>query len=249
MWDSLDLYLLLLCQLQFVLMMRNCMQFDSTALEGSISDVKVTTLELKAELGKSNQKLLALTQRMETLERRPQRTLTRNQSMAPAHMTPSASMARAPSTAPSPAMGSNSSMMSSSSNAEGLLAAATAEASTTAAEADAAVAPSQAVAGVPLASSSGPGPSVNFAADTVSVRPSPVSTPVADSASVSGMPQAWLCNLLMNCWLTCSVHAFHAHILAIARSFRLLDVLLLSMLALHWRFTICSGMLCVRHHA
>ncbi|KAL0042137.1 hypothetical protein WJX77_004388 [Trebouxia sp. C0004] len=104
-------------------------QFDSTALEGSISDVKVTTLELKAELGKSNQKLLALTQR--------------------------------------------------------LLAATTAEASTTAAEADAAVAPSQAEANVPLASSSGPGPSVNFAADTVSVQPPPASTPVADDASAS----------------------------------------------------------------
>ncbi|KAL0050442.1 hypothetical protein WJX82_011314 [Trebouxia sp. C0006] len=71
-------------------------QFDSTALEGSISDVKVTTLELKAELGKSNQKLLALTQRMETLERRPQRTLTKNHSMAPAHMTPSPSPASTP---------------------------------------------------------------------------------------------------------------------------------------------------------
>ncbi|DBA84981.1 TPA: hypothetical protein ACH3X2_005720 [Trebouxia sp. C0005] len=160
-------------------------QFDSTALEGSISDVKVTTLELKAELGKNNQKLLALTQRMETLERRPQRTLTRNQSMAPAHMIPSASMARAPSTAPSPAMGSSPSMMSSSSNAAGLLAAATAEASTTAAEADAAVAPLQAEANVPRASSSGPGASVNFAADTVSERPSTASTPVADTASVS----------------------------------------------------------------
>ena len=169
------------------------MQFDSTALEGSISDVKVTTLELKAELGKSNQKLLALTQRMETLERRPQRTLTRNQSMAPAHMTPSASMARAPSTAHSPAMGSSSSMMSSSSNAAGLLAAATAEASTTAAEADAAVAPSQGEANVSLASSGGPGPSVNFAADTVSVRSSPTSTPVADGASTSGMLPPCLC--------------------------------------------------------
>ena len=88
--------------------------------------------------------------------------------------------------------------MSSSSNAAGLLAAATAEASTTAAEADAAVAPSQAEANVPLASSSGPGPSVNFAADTVSERPSPASTPVADDASVSGMLQACLCNFARN---------------------------------------------------
>ena len=167
-------------------------QFDSTALEGSISDVKVTTLELKAELGKSNQKLLALTQRMETLERRPQRTLTKNHSMAPAHMTPSASIARAPSTAPTPAMGS------SSSNAAGLLAAATAEASTTAAEGDAAVAPSQTEANVPLASSSGAGPSVNFAADTVSVRPSPANTPVPQDASTSGMLQAWLCTFACN---------------------------------------------------
>ena len=195
-------------------MTRKCMQFDSTALEGSISDVKVTTLELKAEVGKSNQKLVALTQRMETLERRPQRTLTKNHSMAPAHMTPSASIARAPSTAPNPAMGS------SSSNAAGLLAAATAEASTTAAEADAAVAPSQAEANVPLASSSGPGPSVNFAADTVSVRPSPASTPLADDASVSGMLQACLCTFacyllvdmqpsLNNLCICCSFSCLH----------------------------------------
>ena len=206
-------------------MKRNCLQFVSTALEGSISDVKVTTLDLKAELGKNNQKLLALTQRMETLERRPQRTLTRNQSMAPAHMIPSASMARAPSTAPSPAMGSSPSMMSSSSNAAGLLAAATAEASTTAAEADAAVAPLQAEANVPRASSSGPGASVNFAADTVSERPSTASTPVADTASVSGMLQACLCIFACDVMLTCSVHAFCAHILATISSFRLLEAL------------------------
>ena len=222
-------------------MICNCMQFDSTALEGSISDVKVSTLELKAELGKSNQKLLALTQRMETLERRPQRTLTKNHSMAPAHMTPSASIARAPSTAPTPAMGS------SSSNAAGLLAAATAEASTTAAEAYAAVAASQTEANIPLASSSGPGPSVNFAADTVSVQPSPASTPVPDNASVSGWLQACLCTSACNLLVEMLCACMSCHILAKPWAFRLLEVLLLSMLALRWRCRMWSG--CVSIHA
>lgn len=175
-----------------------CMQFDSTALEGSISDVKVTTLELKAELGKSNQKLLALTQRMETLERRPQRTITRNHSVAPLHSTPSSgSVARVPSMAPTPgaSTGPSSSIASSPSSAAGLLAAATAEAAATAAGVDTAVAPSQAVAPAPAAadvparSGSGAGPSVNFAADPPAVHDMPAATPMADSASVSGVVQ------------------------------------------------------------
>ena len=174
------------------------MQFDSTALEGSISDVKVTTLELKAELGKSNQKLLVLTQRMETLEQRPQRTITRNHSVAPLHSTPSSgSVARVPSMAPTPdaTVGPSSSIAPSPSNTAGLLAAATAEAAATAAGVDTAGAPSQAVApaqavvDVPPSSGSGAGPSVNFAVDAPAMRESFAATPMTDSASVSGTAQ------------------------------------------------------------
>ena len=159
------------------------MQFDSTALEGSISDVKVTTLELKAELGKNTQKLLALTQRLETLERRPARTITRNHSVAPPHMmTPTTSMARAPSMAPAPGLVSNPSM------AAGLLAAAaTSEVATTAAEADPAVAPASPATG----SASAAGPSVNFATDVATdaalMQKSPASPLIADAASPSGI--------------------------------------------------------------
>ena len=121
------------------------LQFDSSQLESNISEVRVTTLELKSELSKSNQKVQALTQRLESLERRPlARTMTRNQSMA-----------RAPSSA-LPFAGT-----SSLSTAADLLIAATNESGTTAAESStaAAPAPSSPRAGVT-------GPKINFAADT-----------------------------------------------------------------------------------
>lgn len=168
-----------------------CMQFDSAGLEGSISDVKVTTLELKAELGKNTQKLLALTQRLETLgQRRPTRTMTRNHSMAQPHMSPATSMAPAP--APS--------MVSSPSAAAGLLAttadAATAEAVTTATGSDTAVAHAPAVAAVAQSpavaavgrSGSGAAPSVNFAADALAGQQSPAITPETQATPASGMP-------------------------------------------------------------
>ncbi|KAL3161053.1 hypothetical protein ABBQ38_009436 [Trebouxia sp. C0009 RCD-2024] len=142
-------------------------QFDSSHLEGNISEVRISTLQLKAELSKHNQKVQALTQRLETLERRPlARTVTRKEGMAAV-----SGMARAPSNAlasgetPSPRPGSEAAL----------------PAGTTAADSTPAVA-APATAGQP--SSSSEGPSVNFAADSQSASIPSVSN-VKDPAGTS----------------------------------------------------------------
>lgn len=133
------------------------MQFDSSHLEGNISEVRISTLQLKAELSKHNQKVQALTQRLETLERRPlARTVTRKEGMAAG-----SSMTRAPSNAF--ASGETSSPRPSSEVA--VPAGTTAEAATTAADSTPAVA-AAGTARQPISSS--PGPNVNFAADSKS---------------------------------------------------------------------------------
>lgn len=143
-----------------------CLQFDSSHLEGNITEVRVSTLQLKAELSKHSQRVQALTQRLETLERRPlARTMTHKESIAPG-----ASMTRAPSTAlpsagtssPSPRPGSEASLPA------GTVIGATADSATTAADGTPAVAAPGKASQLP--SSPSAGPSVNFAANSNSVE-------------------------------------------------------------------------------
>ncbi|KAL3162862.1 hypothetical protein ABBQ32_009314 [Trebouxia sp. C0010 RCD-2024] len=126
-------------------------QFDSSHLEGNISEVRISTLQLKAELSKHNQKVQALTQRLETLERRPlARTVTRKEGMAAVSgvtRAPSNALASGETASPTP-------------GSEAVL-----PAGTTAADSTPAVT-APATAGQP--SSSSVGPSVNFAADSQS---------------------------------------------------------------------------------
>ena len=142
------------------------MQFDSSHLEGNISEVRISTLELKAELSKHSQRVQALTQRLETLERRPlARTMTRKEGVAPG-----SSMTRAPSNAV-PSAGAPSPRPSSEA---GLQAGATTEAGTTAGDST----PDVAAPGTANRPSSSPGPGVNFAADSKS-------DPAASTSSVT----------------------------------------------------------------
>ena len=135
------------------------MQFDSSHLEGNISEVRVSTLQLKAELSKHSQRVQALTQRLETLERRPlARTVTRKESMAPA-----SSMTRAPSNALPSAGASSPRPRSEATLPAGTTSGTTAEAATTAADGTPAVAPPATASQL---ASSPAGPSVNFAADS-----------------------------------------------------------------------------------
>lgn len=127
--------------------------------------MRVSTLQLKAELSKHSQRVQALTQRLETLERRPlARTITRKESIAPG-----AGMTRAPSTAlpsagmssPSPRPGSEPSLPG------GTPVGATADSAATAADSTPAVAAAAKASQLP---SSPSGPSVNFAANSKSVE-------------------------------------------------------------------------------
>ena len=133
-----------------------CLQFDSSHIEGNISEVRVSTLQLKAELSKHSQRVQALTQRLETLERRPlARTTTHKESMAPA-----SSMTRAPSNALSSAGASSPRPRSEASLPAGTTAKTTAGAAITAADSTLAVAAPGTASQLP---SSPAGPSVNFA--------------------------------------------------------------------------------------
>lgn len=60
-----------------------CLQFDSTALEASIQEVRVANMQLKADAGKTVDKLRTLTQRLETLEKRPAQVIAARPSMYP----------------------------------------------------------------------------------------------------------------------------------------------------------------------
>ena len=125
--------------------------------------MRVSTLQLKAELSKHSQRVQALTQRLETLERRPlARTMTRKESMAPA-----SSMTRAPSNALPSAGTSSPRPRSEASLPAGITAGTTAGAATTAADSTLAVAAPGTASQLP---SSPAGPSVNFAADSSSVE-------------------------------------------------------------------------------
>ena len=64
-----------------------CVQFDSSALEASIQEVRVANMQLKADSGKTVEKLRTLTQRLETLEKRPAQVGTASQSTIPARYT------------------------------------------------------------------------------------------------------------------------------------------------------------------
>ena len=149
------------------------MQFDSSHLEGNISEVRVTTLELKAELSKNNQRIQALTQRLETLERRPlARTMTRKESMG-----------RPPSSAlPSAAT-------SSPISAAALPVAPTTEPAATAAGGPIAVAPGSSSPTVAT------GPSVNFAVET---KPAQGPSPSPATAAISKFRPTW-CHLQVHC--------------------------------------------------
>ena len=129
------------------------MQFDSSHLEGNISEVRVTTLELKTELSKNNQRIQALTQRLEILERRPlARTMTRKESTG------------RPLSSALPSAATSSPV-----SAAALPAASTPEPATTAAGGSAGVAP-----GFASPSTAVTGPSVNFAAESKAAEaPSP----------------------------------------------------------------------------
>ena len=59
-------------------------QFDSTALEASIQEVRVANMQLKADTGKTVEKLRTLTQRLEILEKRPAQVIAAGPSMNPA---------------------------------------------------------------------------------------------------------------------------------------------------------------------
>lgn len=132
--------------------------------------MRVSTLQLKAELSKHSQRVQALTQRLETLERRPSaRTMTRKESMAPG-----ASMTRAPSTAlpsagassPSPRPGTEASLPA------GTLVGATADSAT----ADS----TSAVAAPGKASQMPSSPSVNLATNSKSVEEAASTPSVSD---------------------------------------------------------------------
>lgn len=64
-----------------------CLQFDSSALEASIQEVRVANMQLKADSGKTVEKLRTLTQRLETLEKRPAQVVTASPSTIPARYT------------------------------------------------------------------------------------------------------------------------------------------------------------------
>ena len=155
-------------------------QFDSSSLESSIQDVKVTTLELKAELSKNSQKLLALASRMQSLEQQPKRSTTRSQIMGPARMEWDPNAHSASGNGPGPAS------LEAASTSDNAAAVATPEASTSEAT-PTAVADGAGLARDPQGSSSNGGPSVNFVAGTRPEQQPSAAGALLDAASLSGM--------------------------------------------------------------
>lgn len=175
-----------------------CLQFDSSQMEGNISEVRISTLQLKAELSKHSQRVQALTQRLETLERRPlARTMTRKESLAPA-----SSMTRAPSNALPSAGASSPRPRSQASLLPGTTTGTTAEAATTAADSTLAVAAPRTASQPP---SSPAGPSVNFAADSKSVESSSTPSVRAGMGTINTGPcptSQLVCSKAASCCLT-----------------------------------------------
>ena len=171
------------------------MQFDSSSLEGSIQDVKVTTLELKAELSKNSQKLLALTSRLDALDRRPQRSTTRNPTVASARMESPSGTSRAASSNPAPVAANSPSPAVAGTNG-----------ATISGVGATAAAGSASVAQAPAESSGGgrsssnarsgneAGPSMSGLADAANAQQTAAARPVSDSTSLSGTSQSFGCS-------------------------------------------------------